>query len=76
MTDVEYVRGELLPCPFCGETPLVMITTRGSVVKCLGCGVKMERYKSGGHYKNLKTARRFTFNEIKDCWNRRYSQND
>lgn len=70
MEDCKYVSGELLPCPFCGEKPIALITTRGSRIKC-SCGATMEVNKSGGHYKNLETARRFSFNEIKETWNQR-----
>lgn len=69
--ETEYVFRELRPCPFCGKTPLAFITTRGSLIKCLYCGVRMERYKPAGRYKNLKTARRFTFKDIKETWNGR-----
>jgi hypothetical protein len=71
MVESKFVTGELLPCPFCGEKPIAQITTRGSRIKCIGCGVVMEHYKMGGHYKSLETARRFTFKGIKENWNRR-----
>lgn len=69
--EFKMVRGELRPCPFCGEEVYAKITLRGSEIRCLGCGVTMTKYKMGGSYKNLDMARRFTFCEIKEKWNSR-----
>lgn len=48
----------LKPCPFCGERPVVIVTTRGSTIRCSACSAKMELKKSAGHYKNLAMARK------------------
>lgn len=59
----------LKPCPFCGERPVVIVTTRGSTIRCSACSAKMELKKSAGHYKNLAMARKWTYRIIEEEWN-------